>query len=75
MKSATRKLWGRDPSQGEGKETQVRATHSLDLLQEWEGCTGAHRPVGMQDGAATAGLIDDDRRGGDGALGLKDHVL
>lgn len=34
----------------------------------------AYKPVGMQDGAATAGLIDDDSRSGDGALGLEDQV-
>lgn len=33
-----------------------------------------YKPVGMQDGAAAAGLIDDDCRSRDGALGLKDHI-
>lgn len=33
-----------------------------------------YKPVGVQDGAAAAGLVDDDCRSGDGALGLKDRI-
>lgn len=33
-----------------------------------------YKPVGVQNGAAAAGLVDDDCRSGDGALGLKDHI-
>lgn len=33
-----------------------------------------YKPVGMQDGAATTGLVDDDCGDGDGARGVKDCV-
>lgn len=33
-----------------------------------------YKPVGVQDGAAAARLIDDDCRSGDGAFGLKDRI-
>lgn len=33
-----------------------------------------HEPVGVEDGAAAAALVNDDRGDGDGARGLKDRV-